>query len=250
MWVPARRLDPEWMDRLDNPPEAVAGALHDIGLVNRALGGRRALLRAMDPFLEAQPRHFPLEVLDVGTGGGDLPMEMVLLGKRRGKRVRVTAVDRDPAAGRVAACTVAAHPEIRVVRADANRLPFKKGSFDLVTASMFLHHFDHRGVVRLLSTFRRLARRAVLVNDLRRHLLPWAFIGLTARATLRYPMFIHDAPLSVLRGFTDEELLRAARESGVERPQVERRWPFRLVMTLPGHQGGASPEAFASGTLP
>ena len=224
------------------PPEAVAGGLLDIRLVNRILGGRRALLRGLGPFLKVQPPDVPLEVLDVGTGGGDLPIEMVLLGKRRGRVVNVTAVDRDPSAGLLAARSVQAWPEIRVLQADANELPFPRDSFDLVTASMFLHHFDHRGVVRLLSSFRQLARGAVLVNDLRRHLLPWAFIGLIARATLRYPMFVHDAPLSVRRGFTSEELLRAAREAGVEKPRVERRWPFRLVMTLPGHDpSGALP---------
>lgn len=240
MWVPPRSLDPEWMDRPDNPPEAVAGALRDIRLVNRILGGRRALLRGLDPFLQTRSPRGTLEVLDVGTGGADLPMEMVALGRRRGRAVRVTAVDRDPSAGRVAALAAAGRPEIRVLRADANELPFAPRSFDLVTASMFLHHFDHRGVVRLLSSFRRLARTAVLVNDLRRHLLPWAVIGLLARATVRYPMFVHDAPLSVRRGFTDEELLLAARESGAENPRVRRLWPFRLVMTLPG-DGGSPP---------
>ena len=97
---------------------------------------------------------------------------------------------------------------------------------------MFLHHFPHEQVVALLRRFRRLARRAVVVNDLRRHALPWAFIGVVARATVRHPMFVHDAALSVLRGFTGDELAAAAREAGSERFGLVRRWPFRLVLTL------------------
>jgi ubiquinone/menaquinone biosynthesis C-methylase UbiE len=158
---------------------------------------------------------------------------MIDLGTRRGRRLRVTAVDRDPSAASAAARFAAGRPEVRVVRADAEDLPFEDRSFDLVTASMFLHHFDHDGVVALLRRFRRLARRAVVVNDLRRHRLPWAFIATVARVTRRDPMFRHDAPLSVLRGFTDDELLAAAREAGVASPSLQRRWPFRLVMTLP-----------------
>jgi SAM-dependent methyltransferase len=146
-------------------------------------------------------------------------------------------MDRDRFAAEVAARRAGAHAEVRVVRADATRLPFRTGAFDLVTASMFLHHFDHVGMVRLLAEFRRLARIAVVVNDLRRHRLPWAFIALTAALTRRHPVFRHDAPLSVLRGFTDDELRAAARDAGVPEPRVERRWPFRLVMTLPGTGG-------------
>jgi SAM-dependent methyltransferase len=233
VWVPARRYDPEWMDRPDNPPESVEGALRDIRRVNRMLGGRRAVLHPLAMLLDGQPANGCLDVLDIGTGGADLPLEMVELGARNGKRVTVTAVDRDPAAAAAAVRFAAHHPGVRIVRADAEDLPFADRSFDLVTASMFLHHFDHRGAVDLLRKFRRIARRAVVVNDLRRHRLPWAFIATVAHVTRRDPMFRHDAPLSVLRGFTDDELRDAARDAGVGSPRIERRWPFRLVMTLP-----------------
>ena len=92
---------------------------------------------------------------------------------------------------------------------------------------------DHRGAVELLRKLRRIARRAVIVNDLRRHRVPWAFIATVAHVTRRDPMFRHDAPLSVLRGFTVDELRAAGRDAGVTDPRVVRRWPYRLVMTLP-----------------
>jgi len=232
MLVPARRLDPEWMDRPDNPPEALEGALRDIRWVNRLLGGSRAFVHAVLPYLDALPDGSTLEVLDVGTGSADLPIALVAAARARGRRVRVVAVDRDPATVRHAAGQAAGIAGVEIVRADATALPFPAGSFDLVTASLFLHHFAHDDAVRLLASFRRIARRAVLVNDLQRHRLPWAFIALAARATRRHPMFVHDAPLSVLRGFTGDELLRAGRESGASTPRVEERWPYRLVMTL------------------
>ena len=96
---------------------------------------------------------------------------------------------------------------------------------------MFLHHYREAEVVRLLADWRRIARRAVVVNDLRRHWLPWAFISLVSRLTRRHPLFVHDAALSVLRGFTAEELGRAA--GGVPGASVRAHWPFRLVLTLP-----------------
>jgi len=235
--VPARVQRPEIIDRPDNFAHDLRHALGDIRAVNRWLGGSRALRLALRPLLLGADADRPLTVLDVGTGCGDLPLALVRLARRLGRRVRITAIDRDPAIAALARRRTAAVDEIRVVRADAFAPPFRPGSFDVVTASLFLHHFHEPEVVALLATFRRLARRAVVINDLRRHVLPWCAIQLLARLAVRHPIFIHDAPLSVLRGFTDGELLQAAAACGAPDAELRRRWPFRLVLTLPGGVG-------------
>ena len=231
--VPARRLDAELMDRLDNAPSDLAGALDDIRTVNRFLRGSKILADAVEPYLRDQRPGETLSVLDVGTGGADLPLELVARARKAGRAIRIQAVDRDPAVLDYARQRVGRTPEVELCRADAWELPFPPASFDLVTASMFLHHFNHGEAARLLARFRRIARRAVLINDLRRHLVPWAFIGLAARATRRHAMFVHDAPLSVLRGFTVDELRAIARDAGAPGASVRRAFPFRLVLTLP-----------------
>lgn len=233
MFVPARRLDPEWMDRPDNSAAELAGALEDIRSVNRFLGGSKVLLDAIAPYLDAAPAGGETTILDVGTGGGDLPLAMAAAARLKGRRVRIVGVDRDPVTVELARRGAAGCPEVEIVQGDACALPYPDGSFDLVTASLFLHHFDHDEAARLISAFRRIARRAVFVNDLERHRVPWAFIALTARLTRRHPMFVHDAPLSVLRGFTEDELRRVARDAGAPRADVTRRWPFRLLLTVP-----------------
>jgi SAM-dependent methyltransferase len=231
--VPARRLDPEWMDRPDNAPAELEGALEDIRSVNRFLGGSKALLDAVRPHLAASPQDATSTFLDVGTGGADLPLEIVTASRRWRRRVRIVAVDRDPITVAYARRRTAGTPEIEVVAGDAHALDYADGSFDFVTASLFLHHFAHEAAVQLLAGFRRIARKAVFVNDLERHVLPWAFIAVAARVTRRHPMFVHDAPLSVLRGFTAGELARIANDAGAEGATVERLWAYRLLMTVP-----------------
>jgi len=232
LMVPRRSNAPELLDRDGHGVAELAGALRDIRAVNRLLGGSRTLLDALRPVIRRTKPGVPLEVLDVGTGAADLPLAMVRCAGRMGRELWVTAVDRDPTTATIAARAAARSPQIRIVCADARHLPFPPNSFDVVTASMFLHHFELCEVVRLLARFRELARRAVLINDLRRHLVPWSFIALVSRVTRRDPMFVHDAPLSVLRGFTVAELLQAARESGAASVALKRRWPFRLAVTL------------------
>ena len=233
MLVPARRRDPEWMDRPDNAPDALAGALHDIRAVNRWLGGARVIVEGVAAAWRTADPQRPFTILDVGTGGADVPLAIVRAARAAGRPVAIIGIDREPATVTFARNATREVPEIQIERADAFNPGFSEDSFDLVVASMFLHHFEHDEAVRLVAGFRRLARRAVLVNDLRRHALPWAFIAVASRVTRRHPMFVHDAPLSVLRGFTEGELRRIAEGTGARDATIERRWPYRLLMTVP-----------------
>ncbi|MDH3628865.1 MAG: methyltransferase domain-containing protein [Acidobacteriota bacterium] len=222
------------MDRFGHDAEQLEEVLDDIEQVNRWLGGLRTLQTAMQPILAAANGHRPLRILDVGTGSGDLPRAIVRWARECRTTVDIVAVDRDPTTATIAAKRSIDHSTIRVVCADANRLPFSAGSFDVVTASMFLHHFRHEQVVALLREFRRLASTAVIVNDLRRDRVAWGFIWLVAHLTGRGAMFRHDAPLSVLRGFTPAELEAAAIDADCASPELRRRWPYRLLLTCAG----------------
>ncbi len=239
MLVPERSHQPEIMDRPGNSPADLKATLDDISTINRRLGGIRAVLRGVRPFFDRHAEPRPLELLDIGTGGADLPKELVRFASRCGVELQVTAVDFDPNTAEIARRQTEDFPQIRVVRADAFRLPFTERSFDLVTASLFAHHFPHRDVVRLLGELARRSRIAVVINDLRRHLIPWLAIHVVSRVGRFHPMVVHDGPLSVLRGFTDEELQRAAYESGTGRFQLTRSWPYRLVLTIDRNGIGA-----------
>ncbi len=220
------------MDDPRIPPDELRRALAGLVWTNRRLGGTRALLRALEPYVAESRPERPLEILDVGTGAADLPLAVVALGRRLGRRVEVTAVDRSPVVVSTARATVAGDPAVRVVCGDALRLPFAARSFDVVTASLFLHHFDDDAVRRLLAAFRALSRRAVIVNDLRRHVVPWLFIAAAGRVLRRGATYVHDGPLSVRRGFTPDELERAARRSGGRTVRVRRLWPYRIVLEI------------------
>ena len=88
-----------------------------------------------------------------------------------------------------------------------------------------------------------MAKRAVLINDLERHLVSWAFISLAARITRRHPMFVHDAPLSVLRGFTRDELLASPGGRARERATVAEAHPLPAPPDDPGAERAAMTRA-------
>jgi SAM-dependent methyltransferase len=232
--VPPRSDAPERMDRPGLPRELLEAALRDLAWVNRRFGGERALRRALRPWLALSLPGSFTTILDLGTGSADLPLAMIEAGRHLGRRVEVVAVDRNPQILAIASRRLGSQSAVHLVRADARDLPFGAGSFDVVTLSLFLHHFDGPAVVEVLRRCLRLARRAVIVNDLRRTRLAWWLVRHVGSLGRCSALFRHDAPLSVLRAFTPDELLEAARAAGARRATVTRRWPFRLVLVCEG----------------
>jgi hypothetical protein len=213
-------------------PGDVAGYLRDLARFNRYLGGASALLRPLTRLIEADfpdPRA-PFTVLDVGTGGGDLPRALCAWARKRGRRLQVLGLDRQKEILRWALGRSGGFREITFIGADARWLPCSDRGFDYVTASLFLHHFSFEEAAALLGRFASSARLAVLINDPRRALLPYLLVLLLTRLGTRSRLTRHDAPLSLLRAFTVEEMEGLARAAGLGAWRLERAFPYRLVL--------------------
>jgi len=209
-----RATEPESLD-LGVPEAEALKSLRDLRRVNRWLGGRRSLLAAIEPFLRDGGR-----MLDVGCGSADLPGEVV---SRSSGRVKAIGVDIKLLHLRQAPASV------RGVVADVRALPFAPRSFDVVTASLFLHHFDGPEVAVVLATLFRLSRRALVINDLHRALVPWCFARSVFPFVFESRVSVEDGLLSIRRAFRPEELRQAFLEASIPRVRVERRFPYRLV---------------------
>ena len=61
------------MDRPDVPAAEMADALTDIGRLN-LIGATQTIQRHVAPFFSRIPRGDTLRILDVGTGGADIPL--------------------------------------------------------------------------------------------------------------------------------------------------------------------------------
>jgi ubiquinone/menaquinone biosynthesis C-methylase UbiE len=138
-------------------------------------------------------------VLDVGSGSGDIPEAIMRMAPDR--PVRVLALDRDPTA-----VASARRRSLSVVRGDALRLPFADQSIDLVIAVKFAHHFHGPWLDQLLGEMARVARWRVVVLDIRRHWLAYWGFRAWSRVFTSNRLVRHDGPLSVLCGFTPEEM--------------------------------------------
>lgn len=224
MFTPARRRDSEILDDPDADAALSLRSLRDVALANRLFGGKRAVLRELDTLLRAYPAGRVVTMLDIGTGLGDIPAAAARLATARGVSLHTIGLERSPvlaaAAGR--RCHSA-------LTADAMRLPFSDASVDVVTCSQVLHHFDGTDADRLLQECTRVARSAVIIGDLRRSWL--AVAGLWSASFLLgfHPVSRHDGVVSVLRGYTRDELRHLIEGATGCCPSVRDRPGFRVT---------------------
>jgi SAM-dependent methyltransferase len=229
MLTPKRIYEEELLDAGEGTDEDVARSLSDLRRVNRFLGGRRVVLRAVSAYLQSAGLK-KVSLLDVGTGSADMPMAVAEQLKMRGIDTFIAAVDISERNLRVSRGQLGVSSEINLVRADSLRLPFAARSFDFVTASLFLHHFRDEDVVRLLADFGGIARRAVIVNDLIRNLVPYYFTRIAGPVLAASFLTRNDGPVSVLRGFTVGEMNDLARRAGLRVREAKQMFPYRLLM--------------------
>lgn len=223
---PERSRKRELIDEREPQGDDLRRMLDELGVINRRLGGIGSSLHAIDKVVGAEQG---VSIVDVGTGGGEFPDAFRRHFQSRARMM--LGCDRS-----VATCARAARRFTRgvegpgFVAADAFRLPLRNGSFDIAHCSLFLHHFTGEEIGRLLREMLRVARLGVLVNDLHRSRLAEGGIRVLTRALSRSRFIRNDAPLSVRRSFTRDDILAIWRDQGLPAPDVRWRWAFRYLV--------------------
>ena len=210
---------------LDGPlddPEALADNLRDLRRINRWLGGvtlSRSAVRAV-----AGPSD-SLSLLDVGTGGADIPLALIDDARARGGPLRVVGLDSRPEILEAAVRAdprVASTPRLELLLGDGLALPFDDGSFDIVHCSLVVHHLAPDEAIALMTEMRRVARTGVVVNDLDRQWLGWLGAWLIGHVLTGNRYTRHDAPLSVRRAYRPGEMVGLLRSAGLEPVRIIR----------------------------
>jgi hypothetical protein len=224
-----RRLQPEVMDQPGLDAGRHRQALAGLKRLNFWSGSAGILWPPLAALRRAvAPR--PPRVLDLATGGGDVPIRLWLKARRAGLPLIIEGCDVSAVA--VAHATVEADrrgAQVRFFVADALRddLP---GGYDAVVCSLFLHHLAEDDAVGLLRRMAGAADRLVLVNDLVRGRAGLWLARVATRLLSLSPVVHVDGPRSVEGAFTIEEARGLAERAGLSGATVERRWPCRLLL--------------------
>lgn len=220
-----RVLEPELMDDPGLDRDAHADALRGLARINRVSFAARAHLAPLRAAAAGLGR--PVRVLDVATGSGDVAVSVAVLAARLGIDTELILADVSPVAveaarARARAAGIAARAE--VLDAIVGPLP----AADLVLCSLFLHHLDESGVVRLLSNVRASGSRRLSVSDLRRCAAGTALARTVPRVLTRSYVVHTDAVRSARAAWTVEELRDLAGRAGLVGAVVRACFPCRM----------------------
>lgn len=224
-----RHLAPERMDDPALPAaehrRALAG-LARINFLSAAAGSFHSSLRRL---CQRQPRRV-VRVLDVATGGGDVPVRLARWARRQALPLTFAGCDVSPRAVEEATARAARHRiDISFFTHDVVSHGVPSG-YDAVISSLFLHHLPTSRAQEVLAAMAA-AAKLVVINDLLRspaaHALAWAGTRILSRS----PVVRFDGPASVRAAFTLPEARAMADAAGLTGATIRWRWPFRFLLT-------------------
>lgn len=218
---------------MDSPAlatERLHGALTGLSRLNFVSASSRIVARPIIQ-LARELKTDKLRVLDIATGGGDVPIALWKRAKRAGIDLDIHGIDFSSRSIDFAdqnAHAAQAPITFECRNALSDDLPT---DYDIIMCSLFLHHLTTDDAIALLRRMAAAARRLVLVNDLRRSRVGLALAYLASRALTRSPVVHRDALLSVRAAFTVQELTEMASTAGLRQFEIQRQWPARMLLT-------------------
>jgi 2-polyprenyl-3-methyl-5-hydroxy-6-metoxy-1,4-benzoquinol methylase len=221
---------PELMDQPDLDVAEHERALRGLARINR-LSRSDAILWPSIKRLAHARGGAPIRVLDVATGGGDVPIALAKRASRAGLAVEIDGCDVSPDAVYYARQRAEQSGlNLRFFELDVLGTPIPSG-YDVITSSLFLHHLDEDDACAFLRRAADATSGLLMVNDLVRgpagYLLAW--VG--CRFLSRSPVVWYDGPVSVAGAFSLAEVRKLAASAGLDGVSLTRRWPCRFLLS-------------------
>jgi len=208
---------PELLDSDAGTPSEVETSLSDLRRINRWFGGPSTTLAMLQQVIERTHGH-NLSMLEVASGAADVPG--AALEWSRKLHIQLSAISCDRSFSHL-------KNGVPAVVGDALRLPFADESFDLVSCCLFAHHLDPSDVVQFAQESLRVARVALLINDLVRspvHLL----LARMGRRLWRSRLTRHDSVVSVQQAYTPAEMRSLLQQAMPAKIDIAQYYFFRM----------------------
>ena len=220
----------ELMDDFSIGGDLLRDTLDKLEKINRWLGGNKVTVNGLKALLKNHPKEQKITIVDIGCGHGDILRDVAKFGRKEGYKFKLIGVDANSAAIDYANELSMEYPELSFKTQDIFSKDFKSETFDVVIATLFLHHFKEEQLVSFLKNTIKQTKIGMVVNDLHRHPLAYYFFLLLS-IFISNKMIIEDGLTSVLRGFKRDDLEKISSKINVT-PQISWKWAFRFLWII------------------
>jgi 2-polyprenyl-3-methyl-5-hydroxy-6-metoxy-1,4-benzoquinol methylase len=217
----------EIMDDFALEGETLRDALDKIAKINKLLGGNKLTLQGVAALVADIPEETEITIADIGCGNGDMLRMLANYATTNGRNFKLIGVDANRFTANYAKDLSAVYPNIQYECLDVFDAGFANMKYDIVLATLTLHHFNEAEILGLLEVFKRNAKIGIVINDLQRSSIAYRlFQGICFLFRLN-DMSREDGLISILRGFKKKELIQFSEKSGFKKYTIRWKWAFR-----------------------
>jgi SAM-dependent methyltransferase len=220
----------ELLDNPDIPAADLYQNLKELEFINTHLGGHKVTLQGIKKLVTDKRKVY--HIVDVGCGGGDTLLKMAQWAKKNGFRIRFTGVDMKEDCLNYARKHCQDYPEISFINSDYRDTAFEDA--DVIVSALFCHHLDSQQFEEFLHWQAKNAQIGFVINDLHRNILAYKSIELLTNLFSKSYLVKNDAKLSVLRGFSRNDLETTFKTSEMKTKifsyQILWKWAFRWLI--------------------
>ena len=222
----SRSTKAEYLDQPTVNKKELFLNLAELDRINQLLGGHTATVKGVERLLEDRSKVYHL--VDFACGGGDTLRHLALWSKKSGYRLKLYGFDILPEAIEFAKSNSKGY-DISYKVADFNNYR-PSHQVDIACNALVCHHFYDHTLDSFLLKMKELAEVGIVINDLHRHPLAYHSIQVLTRFFSKSLYVKHDAPLSVLKGFSKSEWQQTLDRLGFEQYHLEWVWAFRHLI--------------------
>ncbi len=222
----------ELLDAAGIPTNALEKNLRELDFLNRTSGGHLASLSGIKKLLNGKrSKNDVYHITDLGCGSGDALKQMAKWARKNRIRFQLTGVDKKPQVIRYMKLHCRKYPEIQGIASDYKDFLNRIQKTDIIHCALFCHHLSDDEIVSLLKKMKEIASVGFIINDLQRNPLAYFSAKIMTGALNGTYLSKHDGPVSVLRGFKQNELEKLLKKAGIEKYAIYRKPFFRFLVT-------------------
>lgn len=220
----------ELMDDFSIGGDLLRDTLDKLESINRWLGGNKVTLNGLQTILKNHPKDKQITIVDIGCGHGDILRDVAKFGRKHQYKFQLIGIDANSTAIDYATELSKNYPELTFETQDIFSDEFKNSQFDIVLATLFLHHFKEEPLVSFLKNTLHQTKIGIVINDLHRHKLAY-YLFMVLSIFIKNKMIIEDGLTSVLRGFKRKDIENISTQIHAK-PIITWKWAFRYLWII------------------